>query len=180
MKDEMRVLKRLGTIGKSIERDRRPTLDELELLMAHFQGTHRRRPGSIPMHVITAFAIFSTRRQEEITRIAHPDLDEADSRILVRDMKNPGQKIGNDVWCDLPPRALAIIRAQPETTGAIFPYTTDAISASFTRACKFLEIADLHFHDLRHDGISSLFEQGTSIPRGAAVSGHKSWTSLKR
>jgi integrase len=95
-------------------------------------------------------------------------------------MKNPGQKIGNDVWCDLPPRALAIIRAQPETTGAIFPYTTDAISASFTRACKFLEIADLHFHDLRHDGISCLFEQGTSIPRGAAVSGHKSWTNLKR
>jgi hypothetical protein len=27
------------------------------------------------------------------------DLDAEGSRVLVRDMKNPGEKIGNDVWC---------------------------------------------------------------------------------
>jgi integrase len=62
----------------------------------------------------------------------------------------------------------------------LFPYSTDAISAAFTRACKFLEIPNLRFHDLRHDGVSRLFEIGTSIPHAAAVSGHRSWTSLKR
>jgi integrase len=43
-----------------------------------------------------------------------------------------------------------------------------------------LEIRDLHFHDLRHDGISRLFELGEKIPAVAAVSGRRSWNSLKR
>lgn len=62
------------------------------------------------MHLIVPFALFSTRRQEEITRIEWADLDEEHARVLVRDMKNPGQKIGNDVWIDLPPEALSIVR----------------------------------------------------------------------
>ena len=33
---------------------------------------------------------------------------------------------------------------------------------------------------LRHDGISRLFELGWSIPHVAAVSGRRSWSSLKR
>lgn len=140
------------------------------------------------MDRITAFAIFSTRRQEEITRIEWADFDESHSRVLVRDMKHPGQKIGNDTWCDLPAPALAIVRATPRVDDRIFPYSTDAIGAAFTRACLFLGINTedmpdeerLHFHDLRHDGISRLFETGLNIPHVAAVSGHRSWTSLKR
>ncbi|CAA2140398.1 site-specific integrase [Hyphomicrobium sp. ghe19] len=180
MKDAFTVGKRLGYTGKSMERDRRPTLDELDKLMAHFQESHRRRPRSCPMHYVVAFAIFSTRRQEEMTRILWDDLDVQGSRVMVRNMKNPGEKIGNNVWCDLPEPALRIIQAMPKTGERIFPYSTDAISAAFTRACKMLGIEDLHFHDLRHDGVSRLFEIGTSIPRAAAVSGHRSWQSLQR
>ncbi len=176
----LKVSKRLGLTAKSTTRDRRPTLAELDLLMTHFGERQQRRPGVVPMQKIIAFAIFSTRRQEEITRIAWPDLDEAGKRILVRDMKNPGEKVGNDVWCDLPDPATDIILSMPRSEGAIFPYTTDAIGAAFTRACAFLGIEDLHFHDLRHDGVSRLFEMGLNIPHAAAVSGHRSWTSLKR
>lgn len=39
------------------------------------------------MQKIVAFAIFSTRRQEEITRITWADLDEKHSAVIVRDMK---------------------------------------------------------------------------------------------
>jgi integrase len=81
---------------------------------------------------------------------------------------------------ELPPEALAIIRSMPREAKEIFPYYTDAISAGFTRACKVLGIQDLRFHDLRHGGISRLFEMGRTIPQAAAVSGHRSWTSLKR
>jgi integrase len=96
-------------------------------------------------------------------------------------MKNPGERIGNDVWCDLPEPAIRIITSRlHETSDKIFPYNGDAISAAFTRACKFLGIDDLHFHDLRHDGVSRLFEIGLNISHVAAVSGHRSWTSLKR
>lgn len=180
VKDAFKVTKRLGITSKSRERDRRPTLDELDKLMRHFTDRNARRATSAPMTRIIAFAIFSTRRQEEIATIRWSDLDETGKRVLVRDMKNPGEKIGNDTWCDLPDPALDIIKAMPRSAEKIFPYKADAISAGFTRACKFLGIEDLHFHDLRHDGVSRLFELGMNIPHAAAVSGHRAWSSLQR
>ena len=180
MKDAFVVAKRLGIVSKSRERDRRPTLDELDKVMEHFGERLKRRPSSIPMQKVMGFAIFSTRRLEEITRILWKDLDVEGSRVLVRDMKNPGEKIGNDVWCELPAEAMRIVLSMPKRRAEIFPYCGDTIGTNFTRACQLLEIIDLHFHDLRHDGVSRLFEIGRNIPQVAAVSGHRSWSSLKR
>jgi integrase len=184
MKDATAALKRIGVTGRSKQRNRRPTLTELDKLMKHFGEIRSRRQDSVPMQAIVAFAIFSTRREDEITRITWADLEETNSRI----MKNPGEKIGNDVWCDLTPEALDIIRAQPKTDDRIFPCSTDAVCAAFTRACYTVGINTkemppqqrLHFHDLRHDGVSRLFEIGWNIPHVAGVSGHRSWQSLKR
>jgi integrase len=180
MDDARKVMKRLGTTSKSAQRDRRPTLDELDRILKHFQGIRTRRPDSAPMVNLTAFAVFSTRRLDEMLRIEWRDFDEAGGRVLVRDLKHPGQKIGNDVWCDLVPEAVRIIKAQPKLDDRIFPYGTDAVGMAFTRACQFLEIVDLHMHDMRHEGTSRLFEMGWNIPHVAAVTGHRSWTSLKR
>jgi integrase len=176
--DALVVIRKLGLIRKANERTRRPTLEELDRLMEHFGRVRENRPSSIPMQKIVAFGIFSTRRQEEITLLHWDDLEE--DRILVRDMKHPGDKKGNNVYCELPPEALPIIKSMTRSEERIFPYSTDAISAAFTRACKILGIEDLRFHDLRHEGISRLFEMGKTIPQVAAVSGHRSWTSLKR
>src|ERR1700675_55411 len=85
----------------------------------------KRRPSSIPMQKVIGFAIFSTRRLEEITRISWKDLDAEGSRVLVRDMKNPGEKIGNNVWCYLPPEALEIICSMPKRHEEIFPHCGD-------------------------------------------------------
>jgi hypothetical protein len=180
------VAKRLGLISKSGQRTRRPTLDELDKLMKHFGVVEQRRVGTIPMQKIIVFAIFSTRRQDEITRIEWKGLESG--RVLVRDMKHPGDKIGNDTWCDLVPEAELVIQSMPKVADKIFPVTTDAVSAAFTRACYTTGINTedmpdderLHFHDLRHDGVSRLFEMGWTIPHVAAVSGHRSWSSLKR
>lgn len=184
MADAMVVLKKLGRISRSRSRSRRPTLGELNKLMKHFQLSERKNPLVLPMTRLVAFAIFSTRRQEEITRITRSDLDKEHLEVMVRDMKNPGEKIGNDVMTQLTPEAMRIIEAQPifadKDRNLIFPYNSQSISASFTRACMTLGIEDLHFHDLRHEGISRLFEMGRSIPQVACVSGHRSWTSLKR
>jgi integrase len=155
-------------------------LAELEILLTFFHERSIRTLEASPMHKIILFGIFSTRRQEEITTIRWDDLDRENSEILVRNMKHPGQKIGNDVRCTLPPEALAIIDSMPRIAPEIFPYNPGTISSNFTTNCKLLGIEDLHFHDLRHDGVSRLFELGWSIPRAATVSGHRSWTSLKR
>ncbi|MCU1718689.1 site-specific integrase [Pseudomonas sp. 5P_3.1_Bac2] len=180
MSDARHVLRKLGMVSRSRERNRRPTREELELLLGHFSEMQQRRPSSINMLKVVGFALFSTRRQDEICRIRWSDLDPNRQAVLVRDMKNPGQKIGNDVWCHLPPEAWAIVQSMPRATEAIFPYHGDSVSAAWTRACKFLGIDDLHFHDLRHEGVSRLFELEWDIPRVASVSGHRDWNSLRR
>lgn len=180
MKDAVKVARRMGIISRSAQRDRRPTLDELDRLIGYFIERRKKVPQAMPMHKVIAFALFSTRRQEEITRIRWKDFQREHKRVLVRDMKHPGEKIGNHTWVDLPDQAIQIIGSMPKDKSEIFPYSTDAISANFTRACKLLDIDDLRFHDLRHEGISRLFEIGWNIPHVAAVSGHRSWVSLKR
>jgi integrase len=80
----------------------------------------------------------------------------------------------------LPTEALKIALSMPRLADEIFPYDPRSISSAFTKACAFLEIEDLRFHDLRHEGVSRLFEMGRTIPLAASVSGHRSWTSLKR
>jgi integrase len=184
MSDATFSLRRLKLVSKSNKRDRRPTLAELNSLLDHFEERQRRAPNSAPMVDITVFALFSTRRQEEITRIEwrnfEPSTAKHAARVLIRDMKNPGAKKGNDIWCELPVEAEAIIKRQPRNGDGIFPYGADGISAAFTRACKLLDIHDLRFHDLRHEGVSRLFELGWDIPHVALVSGHRSWSSLQR
>ena len=163
-------------VAKPKQRTRRPSMDELNALMDYFSGRDGR--ASIPMVEITLFALFSSRRQDEICRIQWSDLDEENKRVLVRDMKHPREK--TDTWVFLTDAAWKIIQRQPKTEKAIFPYNGKSISAAFTRACHFLEIKDLRFHDLRRECASWLFELGLDIPRVSSVTGHKSWSSLQR
>ena len=180
MPDARKVLRKMGAVTRSKERNRRPTLEELDNLFEYFSEMRDRRKQEIDMMRVTAFALFSTRRQEEITRIKWNALDEARQMVLVTDMKNPGQKYGYDVWCLVPDEAWRIMMSMPKVAADVFPYNSRSVSAAFTRACRFLETEDLHFHDLRHDGVSRLFEMGWDIPKVASVSGHRDWNSMRR
>jgi integrase len=180
MRDAQKVCSNMGFTGKSAERDRRPTMQELDKLMTHFEAASQADSRTMPMHVVMAFAIFSTRRQSEICRITWDDYEADHKRVMVRKMKNPGDKGGVDRWTNLPDPCAAIIDARPRQGDKIFPYNSDTVSRRFTEACKVLGIEDLHFHDLRHEGTSRLFELGWHIPDVADVTGHKTWTSLKR
>ncbi len=180
MADARKVLKKMGAVTRSMERDRRPTLDELDRILTYYEEMRARRKQEIDMVRVVLFALFSTRRQEEITRIKWNLMDEDRQRVLITDMKNPGQKYGNDVWCHVPDEAWRIMKSMPKGSDGPFPYNARSISASFTRACLFLEIEGLCFHDLRHDGVSRLFEMGWDIPKVSSVSGHRDWNSLRR
>nr|WP_280842493.1 tyrosine-type recombinase/integrase [Sagittula salina] len=184
MRDALDAAKRLRLTAKSAKRSRRPTLDELGKLLSDFAQRHVARPRSCPMHRVIGFALFSTRRLDEITRLTWGGLDQTQghARVFIKDMKHPGDKVGNDVWCDLPDQALQIALSMPRGQGdaRVFPFNGATINTAFTRACHAAQIKDLRFHDLRHEGVSRLFETGLSIPQVAAVSGHRSWSSLQR
>lgn len=72
------------------------------------------------------------------------------------------------------------MKSMPQGSDGPFPYNAKSVSASFTRACNFLEIDDLHFQDMSHDGVSQLLGIGWDIPKAASVSGHRDWNSTRR
>src|SRR5690606_23935915 len=78
MPDARRVLRKMGAVSKSRERSRRPTLDELDRLLTYYCEMRDRRQQEIDMVRMIGFALFSTRRQEEITRIRWDAMREAD------------------------------------------------------------------------------------------------------
>lgn len=174
--DAVALLRQEKIIARSKQRDRRPTLEELNKLLDYCSSRDGR--AQLPMTDIILFALFSSRRQEEICTIRWNDLDERRSGVLVRDMKHPNKKI--DTFVHLVPEAWAVINRQEKTNEIIFPYNSRSVSSAFARCCKFLEIEDLRFHDLRHECVSWLFELHWDIPRVSNVSGHKSWSSLQR
>lgn len=174
-----KALKQLGLIAPSDKRDRRPTLDETEQLLAHFSDPITASECA-PMAKIILFQIFSTRRSSETTRLRWADYRPAEKRILVRKMKHPQKKQRNDVWVALPDRAIAIIESMPRRGEFIFPYNHGSIGTAFERACAKLGIDDLTYHDLRHEGVSHLFELGLLAPEVMQVSGHTSMQTLER
>jgi integrase len=138
--------------------------------------------GVAPMHRVVAYAIFSTRRLDEIIRQQRADVDLDNREVIVRQMKDPRNKTTNDVRCEMTDEAVAIAKAlrRDPADDRLFPYNYGQVQQGFSNACKDLDIADLTFHDLRHEGISRLFEMGRTIPQVACVSAHKNWNSLRR
>lgn len=182
MDDARIVLKRMGAIARSNQRDRRPTVQEMDDLMDYFSKSKSTRNDTVPMLAICLMTMFSLRRAIEICNIVWSDLDVDGCRIMVRDLKHPEAKIGNDTWCELTPEALRVIQAQPKVPGEprIFPYAPKSCSMAFTSAVQVKGIPDLVMNDLRHEGASRLSEMGWTVQRVATVSGHRSWNTLKR
>ncbi|TWV79829.1 tyrosine-type recombinase/integrase, partial [Moraxella sp. VT-16-12] len=144
-----------------------------------------------PMHLIMWLAIYTTRRESELTRMALADFD--GEHWLIKDMKNPKGSLGNHKHVKIPTSALPVIRALQEPSirknmmackyydeSLLLPLDGKNISKLFTEACKILGIDDLHFHDLRHEGATRLAEQGLTIPQMQEITGHDSWNSLQR
>lgn len=168
-----------GLKTRSSDRTREPTADEVERILHAYTLKVRQK---IDMRVVIRFAMATAMRQAEICRIRIEDVDMNKRTVIIRDRKDPREKIGNDQIVPLLPDAWHIflnVKGQ-RTRGEIFPYNEHSVSASFTRICKELEIKDLHFHDLRHKAISDFFAAGLGIEQVAILSGHKDWKMLKR
>jgi integrase len=168
----------LRLTGKTRKRTRRPTADELARLREYFDRRDKR--SHIPMLSVMEFALTSARREAEICHLQWKDNDEANQTGMVRDAKHPTAKEGNHRRFKYPPGAWAVVQSQPRTGEFIFPYSPKSVGAAFTQACHFLGIADLRFHDLRHEATSRLFEMGYQIQEVAQFTLHDSWNELKR
>lgn len=162
-----------GLIGRSGQRDRRVSDADIADILDNMRS-------SLPMDDLIAFAVASAMRLSEITRARWDDVDHEKKTLLIRDRKHPSKKRGNHQTIPLLGEAYPIVKRQIVQDGLIFPFDGNSISAAFHRATVRAGIADMRWHDLRHEGISRLFEMGYRIEEVALVSGHGSWNMLKR
>lgn len=185
-------LRKTRQISSSQKRDRLPTNDELMALTKYFVQKWCNPNYSYPMHLIIWFAIYSCRREAEITRMKLIDFDRHNNSWKIRDLKNPTGSKGNHKEFNVLPQCKKIIELLLETEVRarmlkrgygdeyLIPLSPKTIGGEFRKACKLLGIDDLRFHDLRHDGCTRLAEQGFTIPQIQQVSLHDSWGSLER
>ena len=156
-------------------------LDALEDHAGDVQGTKRagayrvgtRNPWMRPLVQI---AIETAMRQGELLALTWDNMDLKTQTAHLEDTKN-----GESRTVPLTCRAVAVLEALPRPPGGrVFPLTAQAVELAWKRACKRAGIEGLHFHDLRHEATSRLFELGLNVMEVAAVTGHKDLRSLKR
>ena len=96
----------------------------------------------------------------------------------------PLTKNGESRDVPLSQRATATLTAlstykQPDAE-LVFPMSANSVRLAFERLRSRAEMPDFHFHDLRHEAITRLFERGLSIAEVSAISGHKELRMLQR
>lgn len=167
------------TLGN--ERDRRLVGNEYQRINDWLiKYDAERSKNAVGFSAVFRFAVASAFRLGEICRIRWDDINQEKRTVIIRDRKDPREKEGNDQVVPLLTEAWAIVQDQPRIADEIFPVRAGTVSNLFIRCCEATGIDDLHFHDLRHEGTSRLFEAGYQIQEVALVTGHKNWKSLQR
>ena len=153
-------------------RDRRLIADEGTRLLSACEGAHN--PFLLP---IVKLALETAMRQGELVSLEWKHVDLKKQTAYLPETKN-----GEARGVPLSLVAVATIRALPaSTTGKLFPgVTTEAVKRAFMRACERAGIENFHFHDLRHEATSRLFEKNLNPMEVATITGHKTLQMLKR
>ncbi|MCZ4072541.1 site-specific integrase [Agrobacterium sp. LMR679] len=101
-------------------------------------------------------------------------------RVLSLAMTKNGS--GRDV--PLSQRAFDTLTAWKEHPSAdksmVFPMRAGTLEQAWRRLLVRAGISGLRFHDLRHEGVSRLFERGLNVIEVSSVSGHKELRMLRR
>lgn len=125
---------------------------------------------------ITILAVETAMRQGELLALTWDNIDLTRRVARLLDTKNGERR---DVPLSI--AAIAVLTALPRAIdGRVFPISQDNLEGYWRRATKAAEIADLRFHDLRHEAASRLFEKGLNPMEVAAITGHKTLQMLKR
>ena len=162
------------------ERDRRLSEDEEERLL----GAARDDENPF-VEAAIILALETAMRRGEVLRLTGADVNFERRFMLARDTKN-----GRDRKVPMSARAAQVVRnlmAAQSDEGAdhgrpLLDLTANALKkAFFNRVIPASGVADLHFHDLRHESISRLAESGRfQLIDLQAISGHRDMRMLQR
>jgi integrase len=124
---------------------------------------------------VVVLAIETAMRRGEILglRWEHIDLDQRTAFL-------PMTKNGRSRQVPLSEAAIDQLTTAPRDTGRPFPVTEVAMRQAWDRLRVRAGIDDLTFHDLRHEAISRMFDDGMKIHEVMAISGHRTASQLFR
>ncbi|HKR44039.1 MAG TPA: site-specific integrase [Paraburkholderia sp.] len=173
---EINPFQRVRRPSQGTPRERRLSATEEAKLMAACGATQN--PFVRPIIVL---ALETAMRRGEIVGLEW-------ERVHLRDLsvQLTLTKTGKPRGVALSSRAIAELAAlrptaDEELKGRVFPgLTPNALKLAFRRAVERAGIADLHFHDLRHEATSRLFEKGLSVMEVASITGHQDVRMLRR
>lgn len=127
---------------------------------------------------VIRFALETAMRRSEIASMDWTGVDLARGVVTLLRTKN-----GDSRTVPLSPVAMDILRSLPRNlSGSVFGYRREgAITLAFRRACAKAALEDLHFHDLRHEAVSRLFERtDLDVMEIRMISGHRTMQMLAR
>lgn len=133
---------------------------------------------------IIILALETAMRQAELVNLKWEYVDIKRRRIQLVMSKDYHIKNGqnrviplSNVACQV----LSDLGAETHTKGRVFSeLTTEAVKRAFIRTTERAAIEDFHFHDLRHEATSRLFEKGLTIAEVKSITGHRTLSSLER
>ena len=159
-------------------RRRRLLPEEEQALMT---ACEQSRAAYLPTLVI--LALETAARFGELVNLSWQNIDLNRQTALLIDTKN-----GDDRLVPLSERAVRAISVLPKAKdGRIFTAAYGSIKTAFRVALKTVRrnsggklLNDFRFHDIRHEAVSRLFEQGLNAFEVSMISGHKTIQMLQR
>ena len=133
------------------------------------------KPRSWYVWPVVVLAIETAMRPGEILglRWEHIDLDHRTAFL-------PMTKNGRSRQVPLSEATIEQLSKVPKDTELPFPITDVAVRQAWDRLRVRAGIHDLTFHDLRHEAISRMFDNGMKIHEVMAISGHRTAGQLFR
>lgn len=124
-----------------------------------------RNPFLLP---VVRLALETAMRQGELISLRWEHID-----LTRRIAHLPDTKNGESRTVPLSTTAAEVLRELPRSLhGQVFPgLTTEAVKRAYLRAIRSARIVNLHFHDLRHEATTRLFEKGLNIIEVASITG---------
>lgn len=144
--------------------------EEARLLLAADRG---RSPYMRPLIVL---AIETGMRRGELLSLRWEHID-----FTRRVAHLPMTKNGESRDVPLSTRAIETLRGLLSNhSDTVFTTTPIAVRLAWEHLVARAGIQNLHFHDLRHEAVSRLFEKGLNVIEVGAISGHKELRMLQR
>ena len=166
------------SLGNPVENVRRPKVNKgRERRLEEGEEDALLAAASDKLRPCISFALETAMRREEIASLTWENVDLGKRQAVLPKTKN-----GDRRTVLLSSRALEILKGLgAKGEGLVFGISADAITQAMEAARKKAGIEDLHFHDLRHEATSRLFENtDLDVMEIRSITGHRSLQMLAR